>query len=371
MENTPHPHARAGQPPCIPSQGTLEIPAGGMRKLTPKHITPMKNCSKTLAVTTVGCVLGICQSPSAKAVVSDEDFQKLSNLVEKLNAKVDTLEGTHEKDQQKINHLEQQAGKWKETRQKEAEAPPAPQPPAAPVPDLASAATHNVVLAGDMEVQYGKMPHQNGGFTLADFAPIFLFRASDNVLVEAGFDIMLGNNQMTLPNGNVITSGSSTTVSLSFAQIDYLLNDYMTIIGGDMLLPLGTYQERGAGWLNKIPDDPMARSLLPGSGVGLQLRGAVPVGDSGSLFTYSAYTVNGPSSVDGTGNSTYLDGAGNAQPNLDLGGNVGGSGNLHGGPSYGGRIGFFVPFSAHHDLEVGVSGQNGAWARSEERRGGE
>jgi hypothetical protein len=50
------------------------------------------------------------------------------------------------------------------------------------------------------------------------------------------------------------------------------------------LLPLGTYTERGAGWLNKIPDDPLAvDALLPGSGVGAELRGGIPVGDAGKF----------------------------------------------------------------------------------------
>ena len=50
-------------------------------------------------------------------------------------------------------------------------------------------------------------------------------------------------------------------MSLSFAQLDYLFNDYVTFVGGDMLLPLGTYTERSAGWLNKIPDDPLPRGF--------------------------------------------------------------------------------------------------------------
>src|ERR1039458_7173868 len=50
--------------------------------------------------------------------------------------------------------------------------------------------------------------------------------------------------------------GATTTFDMSFAQLDYLFNDYMTFVAGDMLLPLGTYTERSAGWLNKLPDDP-------------------------------------------------------------------------------------------------------------------
>ena len=55
----------------------------------------------------------------------------------------------------------------------------------------------------------------------------------------------------------------------------------MTLVAGYMILPLGTYSERAAGWLNKIPDDPLAVDFLPGAGVGAQLRGALPVGVSG------------------------------------------------------------------------------------------
>src|SRR5208283_715590 len=127
----------------------------------------------------------------------------------------------------------------------------------------------------------------------------------------------------------------------------------VTFVVGDMLLPLGTYSERGAGWLNKIPDDPLVRDVLPGSGVGVQLRGAVPVGQAGQALSYSVYCVNGPSSTQ-TNNLAFPD-------QIDLGGNVGDSPNWHGSPSGGGRIGWFYPLKAHYDLELGVSGQTGAW----------
>ena len=185
---------------------------------------------------------------------------------------------------------------------------------------------------------------------LADFAPIFLYRAGDNILFEAGFDTTIQNNA---PN----SSGYSTSFDLSFAQLDYVMNDYVTLAAGDLLLPLGTYTERGAGWLNKIPDDPLAvDALIPGSGVGAELLGAIPVGDAGKFLNYSVYGVNGPSSADGTGNAGAL----------DLGGNVGVRSdgvvaNLHGDLSGGARLGFFVPFKPHYDLELGLSGQSGEW----------
>jgi hypothetical protein len=216
-------------------------------------------------------------------------------------------------------------------------------------------------MVGDAEVQFGKEDSKHSAFVLADFAPIFLFRARDDVLFEAGFDV-------TLQNGSTGThdSGSGTSVSLSFAQLDYLFNNYVTFVGGDMLLPLGTYSERAAGWLNKIPDDPMARDLVPGSGLGVQLRGAVPIGSSGQSLTYAVYGVNGPSSADGTGNSTNLDLGGNVGI-LGTGNNAGAMGNLHGSPSAGGRLGWFVPLKAHTDFELGLSGQSGTWDDADRR----
>ena len=48
------------------------------------------------------------------------------------------------------------------------------------------------MVVGDAEIQYGQSIHPNTHptFALADFAPIFLFRTADNVLFEAGFDVI-------------------------------------------------------------------------------------------------------------------------------------------------------------------------------------
>lgn len=310
--------------------------------------------------------MGIALPPRAVAEVSDEEFNKLKAVVEQLSQKVEGLQQTHEDDQQTIQRLQSRIGETEKTAanaqekaERAARTPPQvaegpgdfKQKVEAAVPPIAAGAlaTHDFMIVGDAEVQYGKVHGEHGTFALADFAPIFLFRAADNILFEVGVDITLQNNA---PYG----SGATTTFDLSFAQLDYLYNDYVTVVAGLMVLPLGTYSERAAGWLNKIPTDPLARDFLPGAGVGVQLRGAIPVGQSGAHFTYSAYGVNGPSSVDGTGNADQL----------DLGGNVGiksdgNMGNLHSNPSGGGRLAFFVPFNPHYDVELGVSGQGGEW----------
>jgi hypothetical protein len=324
----------------------------------------------------LGCAIAIVTPSRAAAAVDEQQFndvkEMLTNLVQKVQQqgqRIDQLEKahdqdaqthaqdqkTHEKDQQKIQELEQKLG---ETQQSVADAQQrasvtVPVEPMSRMPLDEATVNHNFSILGDAEVQFGRTTGAPAAFALADFAPIFLYRGGEKVLFEAGFDFILQNNA---PN----TNGYATTVNLSFAQLDYLLNDYVTLAAGDIFLPLGTYSERSAGWLNKIPGDPLARSILPSTGVGAELRGAIPLGQTGKMVNYSVWGVNGPSSfaADGVGN-------GNAA-NLDLGGNVGNRSdgtlaNLHGKPSGGARLGFFMPFKPHYDLELGVSGQSGEW----------
>ncbi len=328
--------------------------------------------SKFLGTLAAGCALGLALPPHAAAAIDDADFNALKDLVGKQGQRLDSLEKVHEQDQKtiqqdqqihqqdqrEIQNLKQRLDVTQKTAndaQQKAEAATQIQP-VHPVPEGPSA-THNFTMVGDAEVGFGKTDGSHSAFVQGDFAPIFLFRARDNILFEAGFDVRLQNGTTGTHD-----AGSGTSIGLSFATIDYLVNDYVTFVAGDMLLPLGTYSERSAGWLNKIPDDPLPRGLLPGSGVGAQLRGAIPAGASGQSFTYSVYGANGPSSMDGTGNHDQL----------DLGGNVGlksdGTyGNLHGSPSGGGRIGWFYPFKPHYDLELGVSGQAGTWDDMDQR----
>lgn len=324
-----------------------------------------------IGVMAAGCALGLTV-PQRALAIDDAEFNALKELVNKQGQRLDQLERVHEQDQktieqskkvidqdqqelQTLRHALEATQKTATDAQAKAEAASQIQP-IHPVPE-GPASTHNFTVVGDAEVQFGKTDGSHSAFALADFAPIFLFRARDNILFEAGFDVRLQNGTTGLHD-----AGASTTVDLSFATVDYMLNDYVTFVAGDMLLPLGTYSERSAGWLNKIPDDPLPRAALPGSGIGVQLRGGVPVGSTGASLSYSVYGVNGPSSLDGTANHDQL----------DLGGNVGlqssgNNGNLHSSPSGGGRIGLFYPFKPHYDFELGLSGQAGTWDDADRR----
>lgn len=297
------------------------------------------------------------------AEISDDDLNSLKQTLrkqgeemQKLSDQLKQLQQAHEQDLQQIRQLQQTLQSRPVTTSNaplqavEATVESAPVPR---VPIDEATVNHNFSILGDAEFQYANISDQHPTFLFADFAPIFLYRGGDNVLFEAGFDFTLQNASNAAGTHD---SGQTTGINLSFAQLDYVVNDYATLAVGNLLLPLGTYSLRSAGWLNKIPDDPFPRDLLPGSGVGGEVLGAVPLGTEGKLINYAVWGVNGPSSSDGTG----------APDQLDLGGNVGLSSdnritNLHGNPSGGARVSFFYPYKPHYDFEIGLSGQSGEW----------
>ena len=336
--------------------------------------TKIKSCRMTLGLMAAGCAIGTAVPTQVSAAVSDSDFDALKQQVQQMSGELQSLKQTNQQDQQTIQQLQQQLGETQTLATnavQKAEAAAQPQPlPRVPIDE--ATVNHNFQILGDAEFQFSKATGQNAAFSLADFAPIFLYRGGDNVLFEAGFDFILQNNGGTPgtstdsnpanPPGDTTPTangtGYTTTINLSFAQLDYVMDDYVTLCVGDLLLPLGTYSERSAGWLNKFPDNPLAvDALLPGTGIGAELRGAIPVGDSGKFINYSVYGVNGPGSADGTGNAAQLDIAGG---NVGFTSN-GGMANLHGKPDGGGRLGIFLPFQPHCDLELGISAQSGEW----------
>ena len=223
----------------------------------------MKTRSFALGCACICCALAVPPPVGTAAAIDDQQFNELKDLVTKLGQKIEKQEQrieqlekthtqdarvhaqdqkTHEQDQQKIQELQQKLG---ETQQAVSNVQTAaiavPVEPLPRVPLDEATVNHNFSILGDAEIQYAKTSGQHGTFLFADFAPIFLYRGGEKVLFEAGFDFGLQNNAPNSP-------GATTTINLSFAQLDYLMNDYVTLVAGDMVLPLGTYSERTAGW---------------------------------------------------------------------------------------------------------------------------
>jgi hypothetical protein len=184
------------------------------------------------------------------------------------------------------------------------------------------------VVAGFIDQQ-----HADNNFTGA-FYPTFTWKLSDRLFVEAQAELSAGE-------------GTGSEATLVYAQISYVVNDYLTVGGGKFLTPFGQFSERlYPAWINKLPDAPLVFNeddgLTPFTSIGVQARGGVPVGDMKG--NYALYVVNGPSVDTGATDPT-------AAGKLDYG--DGADTNTH--KSIGGRLGF-LPLP---ELEVGISTQYG------------
>jgi hypothetical protein len=115
----------------------------------------------------------------------------------------------------------------------------------------------------------------------ATFNPIFLWQLSPKLLFEGRLEIE--------------PSGSGTNLQLEYAQLTYLLNDYIAFGAGEFLSPSNVFVERfEALWINKLPDRPLAvyDGILPERSFGLQVRGGIPLGPLRA--NYAFYVSNGP-----------------------------------------------------------------------------
>lgn len=169
-------------------------------------------------------------------------------------------------------------------------------------------------------------------FVGGSFNPLLLWQTSDRLIFEGEIEIELAGNQ--------------TTFDLEYANMAYILNDEMTLRLGFFLLPFGIYGDRlHPQWINPLPSSPLgfshATAVGPTTGLGIELRGGLPLGDS--KMNYSFYVVNGPSLNDGSMN--FGDAGVLHFNNFD-------DNNFN--KAVGGRLGFF-PFS-NSALELGFSG---------------
>jgi hypothetical protein len=128
-------------------------------------------------------------------------------------------------------------------------------------------------------------PQVPGGFYFGEFTPDFLLKVNDWILLEAEIGI----------------GGDGSVSAGSFAQADFFIADWLTLIGGRFVAPIGWFNERlNNPWINKLPGDApgsgplLWQQVLPAASLlGLQARGAFYLGDSPIKMEYAAYLSNG------------------------------------------------------------------------------
>ena len=187
-------------------------------------------------------------------------------------------------------------------------------------------------MAGYANVGYTDSESEIGTFDSVSFAPIFHYQYKDLVMLESELDVSL-------------TPEGEAEVNLEYLTIDIFLNDYMALVAGKFLSPLGQFRQNlHPSWINKLPSAPAGYGhggAAPIADVGLQLRGGIPMGDLRG--NYAVYMGNGPELEAETGGAgTELEGIHSEGVTRDVDKTK----------SFGGRFGLLIPVAK---LEFGAS----------------
>jgi hypothetical protein len=152
--------------------------------------------------------------------------------------------------------------------------------------------TSKLFISGYGAATYSNRQNEDATFG-ALFVPIFHYKLSDRLHLtgEVEFDLR----------------GEDAEVEVEYAQIDFLVNDFLTVTAGKFLLPFNTFSERfHPSWINKFSSLPPIYGAHGGGGgivpilsdTGLQLRGGwrLPFSfdERGSRVNYAFYVTNGP-----------------------------------------------------------------------------
>jgi hypothetical protein len=190
-------------------------------------------------------------------------------------------------------------------------------------------------MSGYADVGYANAENSDGSFNVGTFSPIFHYQYRDLVMLESELEFE-------------VTDEGETELALEYLTVDLFLNDYLALVGGKFLSPIGQFRQNlHPSWINKLASAPPGfghDGAAPVSELGFQARGGFPVGDM--FANYAAYIGNGPELI-----STFEDGE------FELQG-IEGEGfgkDVDGKKVYGGRFAF-LPLPG---FEIGVSAATG------------
>ena len=129
-----------------------------------------------------------------------------------------------------------------------------------------------------------KAPSDQETFNEVGFNPIFHYQYKDMLLFETELEIQVNEE-------------GEADFGLEYANMNYFVNDNITIFGGKFLSPVGYFiQNLHPAWINKFPSKPPGfqeeAGAAPVSDVGMGVRGAFPIG--ATKANYALYVGNGP-----------------------------------------------------------------------------
>ncbi len=187
-------------------------------------------------------------------------------------------------------------------------------------------------MAGFADVKFIKPENGDGSFGIGSFSPIFHYQYRDIVMLESEIEFQVGED-------------GETKIEMGYMTIDWFVSDYVAIIAGKFLSPVGQFRQNiHPSWINKMVSAPPGfghDGAAPISDMGVQLRGGFPVG--GIRTNYSLYVSNGPELKSETEDEIDFEIDGVAADGFGA--------DRDGDKTWGGRFGI-LPMSS---LEIGVS----------------
>ena len=203
------------------------------------------------------------------------------SVTEKLQADVATLEARSRQAAQRDQELANAVDNLSE--QIDASKRAAPQLPANLAQWFLPSGTNETPLSiyNALSMRYNYLPSQKGAgqFQFLEYDPIFLLQLDDRFLFEAQLEVNAGGAEP------------------EFAQIDWMVNDSLTMVAGRFMTPIGSFNDRlHYLWINKLPDMPIfAWAVVPFDFNlnGVMSRGAKYIGNSPVKMEYAFYTANG------------------------------------------------------------------------------
>lgn len=158
--------------------------------------------------------------------------------------------------------------------------------------DFENHPSSKLLISGYGSAEYRDTEEGDGSFG-ALFVPIFHYQLSERLHLtgEVEFDMRREDFE----------------AEVEYAQIDFLVNDYLTVTGGKFLLPFNTFSQRThPTWINKLPSLPPIYGahgsgggiipVLSDTGINLSGGARLPLllGDEASRINYALYVTNGP-----------------------------------------------------------------------------
>jgi hypothetical protein len=159
--------------------------------------------------------------------------------------------------------------------------------------------TIKMVISGDAftGLKYVNDPNNSNNnkftFTTTGVNPVFLWKVTDKMLFEGEVEFQnRGNNA----EGAGFAVGEGLEIELEYCNIAYFINKYMTLRAGTYFSSEGVFED----WYhqritNRMTSRPLGighGGLESGTSLGLNLRGAIPIGSA--KFNYSLDFTNAP-----------------------------------------------------------------------------